>query len=147
MCPATVHHCAKKTIQEYIRQLNKAYYVIFKRKRNKSYNYEMCIKNGSTLSLSKDERIRLQTENSIYKSNICQLIYNNFKRFLPDQPIKKLLNDISELAITRFSSDRRNVPIMIVQAIRKSLSIQSEESKEKPILNAALVNKCLSSFI
>ena len=136
-------HCAKKTIQEWLRQLNKVFLLISKRKRNRTYHYEMCMKIGGGIQLSRNEKIRLQTENTFYKSNIKQLIKRNFKRFLPEHP-DRLLDDISELAITRFSSEIIGVPIRLLAAVRRSLLIQHEESKVKPVLNAALVNKCLT---
>ena len=142
-------HVVKKTLQEYLRGLNKVFYVISKRKRNKAYNYEVCLKNGKTLHYNDDEKHRLGTENDFYKSNISQMIRNNFRKYLPDvlEKQNKILADIAGLCINFFSSDTFDAPLLIVNAIKDSLRIQLEEGKEKPQLNAAHVNICLTMLL
>lgn len=139
-------HCVKKTIQEYLRLLKDVYYVISKRKRNKSYHYEMCLKNGTVLHLKEKEKFHLGTENDLYQSNIRKMLQNNFKNFLPERS-DKILFDIAQLAITRFTADLTDFPLLIVSAVKNSINIQKEEGKQQPMLNAALVNSCLSDLL
>lgn len=141
-------HCVKKTIQEYLRQLKDLYYVISKRKRNRSYNYEMCLKNGTTLHVKAAEKYSVGTENDLYQINIQKMLSNNFKAYLPESP-DKTLRDIAQLVITRVNPREyiKDFPLLIVNAVKDSLQIQTEEGKEEPKLNAALVNKCLSGLL
>ena len=141
---------AKKTLQEYLRQLNEHYFVISKRKRNKSYNYELCMKNGKVLCYNLTDKMNLGSENTLYKSNICQMIGNNYSKYLPDADNSKknedVLSDIAELCITMFRSDILDVPLLIINAIKKSFNIQLLEGKDKPVLNAAHINTCLQAY-
>ena len=141
-------HCVRKTLQEYLRELKKLYYVISKRKRNRSYNYEMCLQNGTVLHLKDKEIVRLGSENTLYTNNIQTMLRNNFKKFLPEGT-EKPLYDIAQLAITRSSPIEKikDFPLTIVSAVKKSLKLPFDEGKDKPRLNAALVNSCLSDLI
>ena len=140
-------HCVKKTLQEYLRALNEHFFVISKRKRNKSYNYELCMKNGKNLYLNMTDKMNLGSENDFYKKNIRQMICNNYGKYLPEtDAVKKnddILSDIAGLCVIMFKSDVIDVPLKLINAIKKSLNIQVLEGKKHPVLNAAHIHSCL----
>lgn len=134
----------KKSIQIYLSELKKNHLLFVKKKRNRAYNYEMTIRKGNALQI---RRVNIPFEKDGYLDNIKELIIRNFKRFLPTGSKEKVLYDIVHLADTKRAKGYSNFPIIIANAIRKSLELQKEEKKEQPVINAALVNKCLSGLL
>ena len=132
---------SKKSIQVYLHELKANYYLFISKKRNRAYNYEMTIKNSTVLNKSK---LDVPYEKDGFIDNIKELIKRNFGQALPEQNQDKVLNDIAGLAVTKKAECYQNIAILIVDAVKASLLQQKKEKKQRPVLNAALINMHLS---
>jgi len=137
-------HVKEKTLQKYLRQLKEYGFLCVSKKRNKSNNYEMTMKLGSALDKTGPA---IQNEKQLYLDNIKELVRRNFRRYVPNENAEKVLQDVANLINTRKTQTYRNITNFLFQAIRLSFERQRDEGKDKILLNAALVNKCLTSVI
>jgi hypothetical protein len=77
------------------------------------------------------------------------MLLNNFKRYLPENVgiDNKILIDIAGLVNRRINNklaaEYKDFPLLIVAAVKSSLNLQIKEGN-RPRLNAALVNRCLT---
>lgn len=133
----------RKTLQIYLQQLKEAHYLFISKKRNKAYHYEMTMKKSTCL----DKKGILPNEKSFYVDNIKKLIQANFGKYIKDEKSEKARDDIADLAITKRADKYHNFVPAIVVAIKISISNQKKEKKKNILINAALVNKCLSEAI
>ena len=132
-----------KSIQLYVHDLKKRALLFITKKRNKNYNYEVVFKPSTILH----KKVLLRhTENDRYIENIVNLIKNNFKRNIPEKKGNRVVKDIAETAINRCRRSNSSTSV-ILSAIRESLKIKQNEGDKNPILNAALVNKCMNYII
>jgi len=135
-------HKSKKSMQNYLRELKKNFYLFISKKRNKAYNYEMTIKK-STLMVKPESDIPLEKKG--LQSNFKKLVYNNFKKYIPKSNGDKVLEDIAGLIITKKTLQLPDAASRLVAAIKESVEQQRSEGKKNPVLNAALVNRIFSS--
>lgn len=135
---------ARKSIQAYIKELREKCLLFVSKKRNRAYHYEITFQNSSVLKL-KEEYIPF--EKSGYLSNLKQLIFRNYKKLLPENDPEGAVNDIVSLADTKRAERYDNFVFLIIRAIQISLEKQRLEAKKKPVLNAALINSCLSNIL
>lgn len=134
---------AKKSLQQYIHELKEKKLLFINKKRNKSYNYEMTMKRSTVLY----HKQIIEREKEFYVNNIAMLIKRNFNRFLPKMESDKITHDIANLADTKRAEKHHNFISLIVDAIKESIRQQKDEGKTVQVLNAALVNSCLSNTI
>lgn len=87
-------------------------------------------------------------EKQYYVDNIAALIRRNFKG-LTQNSDDKSVKDIASLAEQERAKKYCNFISLIIDAIKMSVTRQKQEGKdkEKLMLNAELVNKCLSDVI
>ena len=132
----------KKTVQAYIHELKAASLLFVSLKRNKAYNYEVNVKNSTVLHYKNN----LPHESEGRLSNLSAFIRRNFRRMLPKSSSKadKAVRDIVNLTDTQRAKEYPDFTQRIVDAIKESFRIQLSEGKDKPIINAAYVNKCLT---
>lgn len=133
----------RKTLQLYVQELKDRKYLFISKKRNKAYHYEMTMKRSTCLN----KKGIIPREKEGYFENIKRLVTINFKKYidLDSESDKKTLRDIANLAEAKRAEQIRNFPSLIVKAVRDSLKLQKEENKKELKLNAALVNRCLTS--
>lgn len=136
---------ARKSLQKYLRELKQHYLLFISKKRNKAYNYEMTMKPSKILDMSKKKII--PRENEYYIENIRKLLEKNFSRYIPEDNGSKILQDIANLADTQRAKKYDNFISLIVTATSNSIKQQKKEGNKTPMLNAALVNKCLSNVL
>lgn len=129
-----------KTVQCYLKELKDNYFLFVSKKRNRAYHYEMMIKNSTVLDKDPINRPR---EKQGYLDNICQYLRINYKKYIPDSPESCAVKDTAGLIEAAGSS---NMFKKLLQAVEVSFSRQRGEGKRKPILNAALVHKCLTEL-
>jgi hypothetical protein len=134
----------QKSLQVYIHELKENSFLFISKKRNKTYNYEMTMKLSSVL-LIKEHFI--PREKGFYIDNITDLIKRNFKNRMPEKNPDKVVQDIAELADTKRAEKHSDFVSLIVTAIVNSISKQKQEGTKTPVLNAALINYCLSDAI
>lgn len=134
---------AKKSLQSYIHELKKKKLLFISKKRNKTYKYEMTMKRSTVLHT----KGLIEREKESYIQNIISAIRRNFKKYLPEKEPDKVLNDIGNLADTKRAEKHTNFAFLIVKAVEDSIRLQKEEKKNRPVLNAALVNSCLGKII
>ena len=136
----------RKSMQIYLHELKMNYYLFVSKKRNRAYNYEMTMKNSTVLDCDK---YSVPNENSRYVDNIVELLRRNYKKVLPekDREREKTLYDIAALTVQKRASKIKDFLTVLFQAIEKSFLVQKQENKETLILNAGLVNKCLTDFL
>lgn len=132
-----------KSIQLYVHQLKERALLFISRKRNRSYNYEISFKLSTVLHRN---QIWMKRENDGYRENMVSLVQNNFRKNLPSNNVKSILNDIVNSAISRLGKNNNTADIMI-QALNRSINIKVKEGQNKPVLNAALFNKCLCEIV
>ena len=132
-----------KSLQIYVHELKKKCFLAISKKRNKSNNYEMTMKPDSALDIKEDE---VKQEKQLYLENIKELVRRNFKCYLPEDNVEKTLQDIANLTATKAAGTYKNIVEFLYRAVLKSLEKQRGEGK-KGILNAALINTCLSEVI
>ena len=132
-----------KSIQLYVHQLKERALLFISRKRNRSYNYEISFKLSTVLHRNP---IWMKRENDGYRENMVSLVQNNFRKNLPSNNVKSILNDIVNSAISRLGKNNNTADIMI-QALNRSINIKVKEGQNKPVLNAALFNKCLCEIV
>ena len=132
-----------KSIQLYVHQLKERALLFISRKRNRSYNYEISFKLSTVLHRNP---IWMKRENDGYRENMVSLVQNNFRKNLPSNNVKSMLNDIVNSAISRLGKNNNTADIMI-QALNRSIDIKIKEGQNKPVLNAALFNKCLCEIV
>ena len=135
-----------RSLQTYLKELSDARLLGVGRSRNKAYNYEINLR--CTKTLDKSRSMILPTENDVYKSNIEDMIRINFRSNLPEDPgiRSKALKDISAMTDQSRCKKDRHLIQSILTAIKRSLTLQRDEGKKRPILNAPLVNKCLTEL-
>lgn len=131
-----------KSIQLYVHQLKERALLFISRKRNRSYNYEISFRLSTVLHRNP---IWMKRENDGYRENMVSLVQNNFRKYLPSNNVK-LLNDIVNSTIIRLGKNNNTADIMI-QALNRSINIKVKEGQNKPVLNAALFNKCLCEIV
>lgn len=136
----------RKSMQIYLHELKMNCYLFVSKKRNRAYNYEMTMKNSTVLD---SDEFNVPNENSRYVDNIMDLIRHNYKKVLPerDKEREKTLYDIAALTVQKRASKTKDFLTVLFQAIEKSFLVQKQENKEILILNAGLVNKCLTNFL
>lgn len=132
----------RKTLQIYVQQLKDIHLLFISKKRNKAYHYEMTMRKSTFL----DKKGTIPNEKSGYEENIIKLLKANFKKYL-DSNSDKALADIARLVTTKRAEKYRNFISLIVAATRASIKRQKDDKKQKVIINAALVNKCLTEAI
>lgn len=135
----------KKSLQQYIHELREKKLLFISKKRNKAYNYEISFRK-STVLFKKSHQI--EREKQYYVDNIASLIRRNFKGIIQNSD-DKAVEDIAALAEQERAKKYSNFVFLIVDAIKMSIGRQKSEKKDnkKLVLNAALVNKCLSDVI
>lgn len=132
-----------KSLQRYLRELKKNYFLFISKKRNKALNYEMTMKNSTVLLNKKTHMV--PTERDCYLENIKRLVHRNFGKYLPEgREGERILWNIALLAGTKRAEKYKNFISLLVSAIRDSIHKQRSEGKDTPKLNAALVNSCLT---
>lgn len=136
-------HVTRKTLQAYLHELKKNYYLFVSKKRNKAANYEMTMKNSTVLK----KKARIPREKEGYLHNIEVLIERNFVKYLPERGSKEVLRDIAALADSKRAEKHHDFISLIVNAVSESLLKQKKEGRKEQVLNAALVNKCLSDIL
>jgi len=136
---------ARKSLQKYLKELKQNYLLFISKKRNKAYNYEMTMKSSTLLNIEKKKII--PRENEYYVKNICNLLERNFSRYIPDKKGQRILEDIANMATTERAKKYDNFVSLIVTAVSRSIYKQKKEGNKTPVLNAALVNKCLTSIL
>lgn len=132
-----------KSIQLYVHQLKERALLFISRKRNRTYNYEISFKLSTVLHR---KSIWMKRENEGYRENMVSLVQNNFRKNLPSNNVKSILNDIVNSAISRLGKNNNTADVMI-QALNRSINIKVKEGQNKPVLNAALFNKCLCEIV
>lgn len=135
---------SRKSIQAYIKELKERYLLFVRKKRNRAYNYEMMFQNSTVLKIKEFLRPH---EKDGYLENLGELICRNFKEALPDRDLRQTIRDIVSLADTKRAEQYSNFVSLIVCAINASLKKQKQEAKKKPVLNAALINTCLTNIL
>lgn len=138
-----IFHVAQKSLQIYLHELKKNYYLFISKKRNKSYNYEMTMKISTVLKI----KTYIPTERDFYINNVANLVKRNFNKYVPKKNADRVVSDIANLAVTNKAAKYKNLVSLIVTAIRHSIDKQHRERKKSPVLNAALINSCLSDVI
>ena len=137
-----IFQISKKSLQIYLHELKANSLLFVSKKRNKSLHYEMTIKNSTVLQRN---GVLVPHEKELYIKNIMQLIKRNLARYLPDQEEQEgIVQDIAKLADTKRAERYKDFVSRIVSAAKESIRRQKDEGKERPILNAALVNSCLT---
>lgn len=138
-------HVAAQSIQIYLKQLKDNGFLLVSRKRNKAGNYEMAMKNSTLLDVKKCD---MMTEKEAWYGNLAQMICRNFRTKLPDGEDKagRTVMDIVKLLDTYKKKGIGERFGVVLQAVKNSLDKQQQEGKEKPVLNAALVNKCVKQL-
>jgi hypothetical protein len=139
-----IFQVTRKSLQLYIKELKDNYFLFISKKRNKSYNYEMTMKNSSVLLYKEHE---IPREKGLYIKNVKDLIERNFKKRIPKENPDKVTRDIANLADTKRAEKHPDFVSLIVTAISDSINHQRQEGKKEPILNAALVNSCLGNVL
>ena len=134
---------AKKSLQQYIHELKEKKLLFINKKRNKSYNYEMTMKRSTVLY----HKGIIEREKEFYVNNIAMLIKRNFEKYLPETDQDKVIHDIANLADSKRAEKHHNFISLIVDAIKESIRKQKDEGKMVQVLNAALINSCLSNTI
>lgn len=135
----------KKSLQQYIHELREKKLLFISKKRNKAYNYEISFRRSTVLF---KDSFQMGREKQYYVDNIAALIRRNFKG-LTQNSDDKSVKDIASLAEQERAKKYCNFISLIIDAIKMSVTRQKQEGKdkEKLMLNAALVNKCLSDVI
>lgn len=140
-----IFHVTAKSLQIYLKELKDNFYLFISKKRNKAYHYEMMMKNSTVLDIKK--HLRPTEKQGVYE-NFANLLKVNYKKQLPDKSIDQVIDDIVGLADTqRGGRGDRAFLHTLCQAVEASITLQKNEGKAKPVLNAALVNKCLTSLL
>lgn len=140
-----VFHVTAKSLQIYLKELKDNFYLFISKKRNKAYHYEMMMKNSTVLDIKK--HLRPTEKQGVYE-NFSNLLKVNYKKQLPNESIDQVIDDIVGLADTqRGGRGHRGFLRTLQQAVEDSITLQKKEGKAKPVLNAALVNKCLTRLL
>lgn len=140
-----VFHVTAKSLQIYLKELKDNFYLFISKKRNKAYHYEMMMKNSTVLDIKKHLR---PTEKQGVYDNFANLLKANYKKQLPNESMDQIIDDIVGLADTqRGGRGDQGFLRTLRQAVDTSITLQKNEGKAKPVLNAALVNKCLTSLL
>lgn len=140
-----IFHVTVKSLQIYLKELKDNFYLFISKKRNKAYHYEMMMKNSTVLDIKKHLR---PTERQGVYENFANLLKVNYKKQLPDERIDQVIDDIVGLADTQRGGRGDRVFLdTLRQAVEASITLQKHEGKVKSVLNAALVNKCLTSLL
>lgn len=137
-------HKSKKSVQNYLRELKKNFYLFISKKRNKSYNYEMTIKKSTVMIKSE---IDIPFEKEGLQNNLKRLVYHNFKKYMPKNNGDRVLEDIACLIMTKKAMKLHDAVAKLVTAVKGSLEQQRSEGKKNPVLNAALINRIFSSSL
>ncbi len=132
-------NASKKAIQAWIHELKERYLLFVSLKRNKAYNYEMCIKNSTVL-----KKKRIEAETVITASNYKNYIFRNFKKNLPSDAENDVIDDIVGMTNSNRARKQQGFFKLIITAIKDSIDLQRNQGNKKPILNAALVNRELT---
>jgi hypothetical protein len=132
----------KKTLQQYIHELKKLKLLFVGRKRNKAYNYEINLRRSTVLQ-KKDS---VDREKEYRTRNVESLINNNFRNIV-DTDSSKAVRDIATMTETKRAENITDFIAVMMKAIGKSIQIQKNEGKERPKINAALVNTCITDLI
>lgn len=133
----------KKAVQHYLHELKAKRFLYVSVKRNKAYNYELCILN------SKEKHSTCEpSEGELKRSNFKSCIVRNFKKFLPkdQQKTTRCLDNLAMLTTHKKFKEVNNYFDILLKAVQESINLQYDEDKKHPVLNAALVNQCLSSM-
>ena len=137
-------HKSKKSMQIYLSELKKKFYLFISKKRNKAYNYEMTIKKSKMVI---KDILDTPSEKEKLKENIKSLIYCNFNKYVPKSASDRVLEDIANLISTKKALKIQDAASRLVMAIKSSLEQQRIEGKKNPVLNAALINRIFSSSL
>lgn len=137
-------HKSKKSIQMYLSELKKNFYLFISKKRNKAYHYEMTIKKSKIMVR---DILATPSEKEGLKDNIKKLICCNFNKYVPKSAGDRILEDIANLITTKKALKVQDAASRLVMAIKSSLEQQRIEGKKSPTLNAALVNRIFSGFL
>lgn len=137
-------HKSRKSLQNYLRELKKNFYLFISKKRNKAYNYEMTIKKSTIMVKSE---IDIPFEKEGLRGNIKRLVYNNFKKYIPKSNGDRVLEDIACLIMTKRTLKLQDAPTRLVAAVKESLEQQRSEGKKNPVLNAALINRIFNNSL
>lgn len=137
-------HKSRKSMQNYLRELKKNFYLFISKKRNKAYNYEMTIKKSTIMVKSE---IDIPFEKEGLRGNIKRLVYNNFKKYIPKSNGDRVLEDIACLIMTKRTLKLQDAPTRLVAAVKESLEQQRSEGKKNPVLNAALINRIFNNSL
>ena len=134
-----------KSIQRYLLELKNAALLFVSRKRNKSYHYEINLRNTNALDRRESD---IMAESTAFDENICSMIQCNFRKYLPNDERKRgvLLHNLSSLSgQKRF---RGMDPIsFLLDTISLSVRLQKKEGRHRVIINAPYVNKLMSERI
>lgn len=136
-------HVTRKTLQIYLQQLKEAHYLFISKKRNKAYHYEMTMKKSTCL----DKKGIIPNEKTGYIDNIKKSLYCNFRKYLRGESAQRAVSDIAKLADTQRALNYPDFVSLLMAATKASILRQKGEKKAQIIINAALVNKCLSEAI
>lgn len=140
-----VFHVTAKSLQIYLKELKDNFFLFISKKRNKAYHYEMTMKNSTVLDIKR--HLRSTEKQGVYE-NFASLLKVNYKKHLLDESADQVIQDIVGLADTqRGGRGDQTFLCTLRQAVDASITLQKNEGKAKPVLNAALVNKCLTSLI
>ena len=134
-----------KSLQQYVHELKKNFFLFISKKRNRAYRYEMTMKNSTVLDRKSYHDIGREKEG--YFSNLGDLIKRKYRRFLPEQDPDHVINDIVKLIDSERIQGLTDFMSYILRAIEDSLDQQRSEGKKEPRLNAALINKKLTKMI
>lgn len=134
-----------KSLQQYLHQLKKNFFLFISKKRNRAYRYEMTMKNSTVLDHKSHFDIGREKEG--YFANLGDMIKRKYKRFLPDKDPDRVINDVIRLMDSERIRGLGDFMSYILRAIESSINQQRSEGKKHPWLNAALINKKLTKII
>lgn len=135
-------HVAAQSIRIYLKQLKDNGFLFVNRKRNRAGNYEMGMKNSALLDVKK---CGMMTEKEAWHENLAKMLRWNFRTKLPDEEetADRTVRDIVKLLDTYKKKGIGERFGIVLKAVKNSLHLQQGEGKKDPVLNAALVNKCV----
>lgn len=131
-----------KSIQRYLLELKNAALLYVSCRRNKSYHYEMNLRNSKALDRKESD---IMAESTAFNENICSLIQCNFKKYLPEDDYKRgvLLHNLSSLSgQKRFRG--MNPISFLLDTISLSVRLQKKEGRKKVVITAPYVNKLMT---
>ena len=138
---------SRKTMQIYLHTLKKLKLLGVGHKRNKNYNYEICIKKTKTI-INKV----VPNEKDRFKENVKQLIMCNFSKYVPWNNKEKFLNDITSLLDRLMNRCCKNNILRrlrvdyLIDAMCKSIDVQQNENGVIR-LNAAHTNTFFTQIV